>query len=248
MSDERHFAPGTIPGAVGAIGLIAAAVLVLGVVCGWLLGSCDHPEPIQMIPNHSAIPNISATASAQVVATQSVRVTIRRTISQLRDSGPVADPVSHKLQGATLKPSSHRHVADFYPPQGATPPDDQGEEITIEVSQSLTAAATSSAQASASVAASCLQSVDNSHGRLGVIAATMPGILAADVELYRADLSPLTRHLAGVDMEVGVDVAGNLEAGAVGVTVGGKAFAGVYGWSRWNLSAQGVAVGAGLRF
>jgi len=46
----------------------------------------------------------------------------------------------------------------------------------------------------------------------------------------------------------GLDAAVNLEAGAVGVTVGRKGFAGLYGWSRWNLSDHGLALGAGLRF
>jgi hypothetical protein len=61
----------------------------------------------------------------------------------------------------------------------------------------------------------------------------------------RVDVPP---WLAGVPLKLGLDAVVNLEAGAVGATVGGKGFAGAWAWSRWNLSEQGVAAGVGLMF
>ncbi len=97
----------------------------------------------------------------------------------------------------------------------------------------------------ASIPHSNASSQHNAHGRIGVLAGTLPGVLALDYQAARVDVPP---WLLGMPLELGVDVAVNLEAGAIGVTAGGKGFAGLYGYSRWDLSDQGVALGAGLRF
>lgn len=237
--DERHFPPGVVPGAVGAVGALAAIVLVCGLLFGALLALCDRREPVQMIPTTAPVAQAIASSSAQVVATQSVRVTIRRPSGYNgQDKAPQASP------SGTLKPGGYSigHLADSGRDDLA-----DSDEIVIEVSQAI--AATSCAGASASESPHAPQIPTSSeHGRLGVIAATMPGILAADLQLLRFDVSPATRWLVGVPLEVGLDVAGNLEAGAVGASIGGKAYVIVGAWSRWNLSAQGVAGGIGVRF
>lgn len=243
--DERHFPPGTVPGAVGALGAIAFAVLVLGAVFGWLLGSCGGPAPVQMIPNHSPAVSSTAIATSSAAATMtgmnktSVRIPARLLAGYNRANN------TPDASSRSIRPSAPAGVFSS--------PDGQGDEIVIEVSQAISAAATSSAQASASVSPKTSEiglasGSRDENGRLAVIAATMPGVLAADLQLLSLDASPVTQPLVGVDLELGLDVAGNLEAGAVGATAGGKAFVGAYYWSRWNLSAQGLAAGIGLRF
>lgn len=226
--------------------VILLAVLFLAMLAGgialgiWL---ANLPEPrVRPTPMPAASSTAIATSSAQTTASQSVRVTVRR---------------SPKGQSATLNRSNHAKEGRSLSPLSATPDDSDLEddwEFVFEATQAITTGATASAAASSSIVdVAPPQPVDTSHdtpdhGRLGVIAATMPGIIAADLQLIALDVSPATRWLVDVDMELGLDVAGNLEAGAVGVTAGGKAFVGVYGWSRWNLGAQGIGVGVGLRF
>lgn len=241
--DEQLLPPGTLPAAVGALGALAAAVLVCGLLFGWLLGSCDRPAPVQMIPAaHS-----TATASAQVSGIQHIRVTIPQNAQKpTLDVAPQGARTRSRGQSILLAgPSPEPSVSPGNRPSVESSNGADYGPMVIEIEQVLSASATASAEASASVAANYLQPVESSHGRLGIIAATMPGILAADLEIARLDVPP---WLVGVPLEVGADVAGNLEAGAVGATVGGKGYVGGYAWSRWNLSAQGLAAAIGLRF
>lgn len=235
MSDDRRYPPGTVPAAIVTmilIGLLLAAG-ALGVSA--ILRGCDRPGAVQMMPTPmpAASSAAIATSSAHVTASQSVRVTIRR-------------PSGYNESQRTPDASRSAKTAQVTRTTGGLSFEGQGEEIVVEVSQAIAAAATSSAQASAATSGNYgpLDSFQT-HGRLGVIAATMPGILAVDVELARVDVPP---WLVGMQLELGLDVAANLEAGSLGVSAGSKAFALVGYWSRWNLSAQGVTVGAGLRF
>lgn len=242
MSTDRRYPPGTVPAATVTLILIGLLLAARALGVSMLLRGCDRPEPVEMIA--SPMPAASSTAiarsSAAVTASQSVRVTIRRV-----DQNPYTAEQTRPLRPQTKQPRDGK--VDQFSSSPHKPA--QAEEITIEVSQAITAAATSSAQASASIGNQAPPaSFQSDHGRLGIIAATMPGLLAADLQLYRLDVSPVTRWLVDVPMEVGLDVAGNLEAGAVGVSAGGKAFVLAGGWSRWNLSGQGLALGLGLRF
>lgn len=234
MSDDRYFRPGVVPAATVVLVLMGLLLAAGALGVSALLRGCDRTEPVQMLPRPtpSATPAARSAAnagsSAATTATQGLRISGRRI--------PAAQVTSPKSAGHPEEQGSGASQV--------TTPDGDVWEWVIEASQSITMAATASAQASASVAAP-EASVVLDHGRLGVIAATMPGILAADLELARVDVPP---WLVGVPLELGLDVAGNLEAGTLGVSVGSKAFALVGYWSRWNLSAQGVTVGAGLRF
>lgn len=233
--DERRYPPGVVPGAAGAIGAIAAAVLVVWLILGALLTKCARPEPAQMIPTPAPVTVSTATSSAAVAASQSVRVTIKR-------STPPADGSQVTTSKASDGANGERSTAQ----QVTTPnvPNWGQDEITIEVAQTL--GATSAAVASASVDHSGgSNEMVRDHGRLGVLTLTAPGVLAVDVEIARLDVPP---WLIGQPFEVGLDMEGNLEHFGAGSSIGGKGFAFVGYWSRWNLSAQGVALGAGLRF
>ncbi|MNT23828.1 hypothetical protein D3C72_1592660 [compost metagenome] len=83
------------------------------------------------------------------------------------------------------------------------------------------------------------------HARLGVIVATVPGTIALTYQMADVEFPP---WVLGTRLSIGMDAAANLEAAAVGVTIGSKAFVGAYGWSRWCLGEQGWALGIGMRF
>lgn len=208
---------------------LAAALAIL--LAGVALARCS-PTPTDQAGPIPAPPIQTSAATTSAAASQSVRVTIRRPADEA-----IASKASNGAENPQLTPQ--KAIAPY-------------EEIVIEVAQDTTAAAT--AQASAELDkdirnADAIQfvdnSVDNSHARIGVITATMPGILAADYQLARIDVPP---WVLGTPLELGLDVAGNLEVGTLGVTAGGKAFAGAYYWTRWNLSDHGPALAVGLRF
>lgn len=251
MSDERIYPPGVVPAAA----VVLALVVVVGMVIGALLARGCGPEPVQMIPTPvpTATPAVSSAATSSAAATATGRFRVVIPIGALKPALDIAPQARRAgIPGQSILPSrstsepsqSLGKAALLEASNGADPGD-----VVIEFEQVLTSAATSSVQASASIDhfRDATEMVPG-HGRLGVIAATMPGILAADLQLLRLDVSPLTRWLVDVDMEVGVDTIINLEAIGSGVTVGSKDFVGVYGWNRWNMSGQGVAVGVGLRF
>jgi hypothetical protein len=240
---------GPVPGIAT---LAALAFLVGAAVLG--VAHCGHPVPtpaptIRPAPwETSARPALIATTSAQAIATQSIRITIRRRRApQVRHApaGPAGDAASRR------------------PPEQPTPADatqDTPEEETIEVeaSQAIEATATASAQASASASPPPDHTIDgghqpgyklyppsNEHGRIGVIAGLMPGVLAADLELVKVDVP---HGLVGVPFEVGVDLEANhLQAGAA-VTVGAKAFGMAGAFTTWRGDQRGLLLGAGLRF
>ncbi|MNX96329.1 hypothetical protein D3C86_1286410 [compost metagenome] len=209
----------------------AGALLLLALIA---LSTCSTPAPSPPAPvkvsNSRPLPTPAATAiassSAAATASQAVRVTIRRPVEP---HAPQTRAKNLRNGTETQAGSGGPHAQDF-------------EEIVIEVTQTATAAASSEASASAQPVSDPYKF---DHARLGLIALTAPGILAIDYQLTRIDVPP---WLFGLPLELGLDVATNLEAGALGVTAGGKAFAGGYAWSRWDLGAQGLAAGVGLRF
>lgn len=216
---------------------ILAPALAVMVGAGLLLARCSHPSPHSFAVNE--MPHVKTQAisssSAAVVATQSMRVTIRRG-GLFPHSSAQTSPLeteTKQLRGGKVDQFSQS-------PNSAA----QDEEIVIEMSQAIASSARSNAAASVSVPV-VYKLPTTDHGRVGVILSTMPGVVALDVEILRADLPP---WLAGVPMEVGLDLAGNLEAGAVGVSAGGKAFAIAGAWIQWDGRAQGVLAGVGMRF
>ncbi|MBO9542720.1 hypothetical protein J7643_19195 [bacterium] len=121
----------------------------------------------------------------------------------------------------------------------------QDEEVVIELTQTTSAVAASEVTSSAAVPVAAPRDALPTHGRLGVVLTTMPGMLAADVQLARVEVPP---WVVGAPLEVGLDLVGNLEAGGAGVSVGDKAFAFTGAWSTWDGRERGIALGAGLRF
>lgn len=245
MSDDRIYPSGVVPAAVAILSL----VVVVGMKIGALLArGCDRPEPIQMIATPMPAASSAATASNSAAASAAGRFravipigaqkTTLDVAPQARRTG--APGQSILTSGQSSEPSQSFGMAAFVEVSNGTDPGS----IVIEFEQVLSSAATSSAQSSASSEPTPPMReqqprIGEQHGRLGIIAATMPGILAADLQLLRLDVSPVTRWLVDVPLEVGVDAVGNLEAGGVRVSAGGKAFVLVGGWSRWNQGAQG---------
>lgn len=219
--------------------LLAAAPAVLA-GAGMLLPRCAPRVPLATpmpVPAAQAI----ASSSAAVVGTQSMRVTIRRTVG--RNGAPTASQQA-AAQDALEGPLPAIQVSQDPGKQAVS--DNQDEEIIIELSQAVTSGASSSAAASASVDQfrQVAEMIPN-HGRLSVLLGTMPGLVALDVELLRVDVPP---WLLGVPLEMGLDLAGNLETGALGVSVGGKAYAMAGAWSTWRGDQQGLLLGVGMRF
>lgn len=200
--------------------LILAALAVLVGALAFLLTRCSHPAP--RVSSAPAMPashsQANASGSAAVTASQVTQATVI-----------IDDLPEPPASGSARPPEMRRRVT-----------------VTLVATQAIAVAASSSAAASASVDHFAeVGKMMPDHGRVGVILATMPGAVALDVELLRAELPP---WLLGAPMEVGLDVAGNLEAGAVGLSCGSKAFILAGAWSRYNLSDRGWYVGAGMRF
>lgn len=173
--------------------------------------------------------------------TPSVRVTIRRG-GRVPYTPVQASPLAPETQ---QRPAGKVDQFSQAPYTVVQPPD---EEIIVELSQAMVAAASSSAQASASREQIPPIREQNpplgEHSRLGVALTTMPGILAADLQLLRLDVPP---WLLGVPLEVGWDLVVNLQAVGVGASVGGKAF-GLAGYWVDRQGETGLCVGLGARF
>lgn len=209
-----------------------AFAIALGVAVLFAISRCTHTAPPapyfhpSPTPAPEALSVAIASSSARAVAMQGIRVTIRRLarrpIPRMRDMDPTGAAFSHDAA-------------------------DQGdEEIVIEATQSVVAEASSSAIAAASASAPVVnKSFTTEHGRLGVIAAIVPGVVAVDLEAVRVDVPA---GLVGMPLEVGLDVEMSTRQAGAGVSVGAKAFVEVGRWSRWNLGDRGWYVGAGMRF
>lgn len=232
--DDFNPRSGTLPAAVAVV----VAALCFLVLLGVGIARCSRPStPVPLVtphPDPSPAARAIATSSSAATASQTVRVTIRRPVSA--DHAPQIRSKNRKWGPETQSGSDSPHApTDF-------------EEIIIEGMQTVSAAANSAATASVNRSPASVNASPhfvNDHGRLGVVALTAPGILAADFQLARLDVPP---WLVGIPLELGLDVAANIETAAAGVTIGGKGFAGGYAWYRWDLGAQGLAAGIGLRF
>ena len=121
----------------------------------------------------------------------------------------------------------------------------QDEPIIIRIRQTATAAASSEASASLSQPSTVESSANSeqTHARLGTMVATVPGALALSYQLARVDVPP---WVAGVPLELGLEVEGNLAQVGAGLSVGGKAFATAGGYAGW--AGPGWYVGVGMRF
>ena len=120
--------------------------------------------------------------------------------------------------------------------------------IEIDVTTTSTASSTAAATASAPSLASAFppgQTPVPSHGRIGVLAATVPGILAIDVEALQLRTP---RWLVGQPVEVGLDAEANLAEVGAGVGVGSKAFVEAGGDVGYRSRQYGIYIGGGLRF
>ena len=120
--------------------------------------------------------------------------------------------------------------------------------IEIDVTTSSTASTSAAATASTPVLATSTQIAQAAapgHGRLGVLAATVPGILAIDLEALQLQ-TPW--WLVGQPIEVGLDAEANLVEAGVGVIVGSKAFVETGGYLGYDGHQRGIYVGGGLRF
>lgn len=230
------------------LALAAAGALLLAALG---LARCHDPGPPAPATSPTPVATAIAASSAQATASQAVKVTIRRPVVGPHAPQTLAEnlhnePETQSGSGGPHAQSKPAFTADPLSKDLAQDLHSGYEEIVIEVSQTATAEASSEASASASVDHfRGVTKMTPQHARLGVIAATMPGILAADYQLARIDVPP---WLLGTPLELGLDAAANLEVGALGLTAGSKAFAGAWGWSRWNLSEQGLALGVGMRF
>lgn len=233
---------------VGTVILIALALVVGAILFGW--SSCSRPKPIQMIatPAETPMPAASsaAIASSSAAATATGRFRAVIPIGALKptlDVAPQARRTGASGQsilppGLASGPSQSAGKAAFVEASNGTDPGT----IVIEFDQVLTTTATSSAQAAAAVG---VIETSPTHGRLGVVALTAPGILAASWQLGSVEIPS---WVAGMPLEVGLDLEGNLEHIGAGASVGGKGFAFAGYWIGYNLIAHGPSIGVGLRF
>jgi hypothetical protein len=226
LQDPRE---GRLPAAVAILAALVCFVILAGVG----LAKCSVPPPAPI-----AIPRPDPTPAAKAIASSSAAATMTNDLEIIIPRSPTPKAIALKQPNE----ADQRVIT--------TPETDHPEEpIVIRIRQSATATASSEASSSATAPGQPLRIPEEfGHARLGVALLTAPGILMADYQLVRLDASPLSRPVIGVDLELGLDVAGNAQVGAVGVTAGGKAFAGAWAWSRWDLGAQGIAAGIGLRF
>jgi len=213
-------------------GLLLSILVWLAIFAG--VRSCHGPSDLRPTnpPSRPREATQVATASAAVsaVSTNNVRITVKKARpdagkAMRSDGGPerIATPLS----------SSSVEL------------DDGSDAVVIEVSTTTTAQATTSAQAESSARETQPESAQPDHGRLGVLIGTMPGVFAASFQLGSVVIPP---SVVGMPIEVGADIELNHEHAGVALTAGGKGFVAGVAWSRWDLRAQGLGIGVGLRF
>ena len=240
MAPDRKYPPGST-----TIFAIFAGALAWLIVGGIAFVSCQKPAPAPS-PGSSpaarseAAATSSAIASASVASSSSIRVVFY----------PPEDDQGDELGGDQ---GQHGGIVPPGSPARAVGPYKRSGRVEVVIDQVVQASATSAATSSAIASASApvvvpVENPGDNHGRLGITAATVPGILLVDLQLLQLDVSPATRWLVDAPMAAGLDVVGNLEAVGVGVSLGGKTYATAGAWTRWNLSTQGLYLGVGLRF
>ncbi len=120
--------------------------------------------------------------------------------------------------------------------------------IEIDVTTTATSSAMAAATASPPEPAAPISpagSAAPSHGRIGVLAATIPGVFAFDVEALQLR-TPW--WLVGQPIEVGLEAEANLAEAGAGITIGSKAFVEGGSYLGFDGRQRGLFVGGGLRF
>ncbi len=192
------------------------------------------PAPMGPTP-----PAASALAQAAAATSTHVHIVIRHWPQQWAAPGPGG---GRQLQAGGPAPDNTGSGSVAATIATEPPP------IEIDVTTSSTASSTAAATASAPsqvAGVSPTQLPVPSHGRIGVLAATIPGILSVDVEALQLR-TPW--WLVGQPLEVGLDAEANLAEAGAGISVGSKAFIEGGGYLGYSLRQRGVYVGAGLRF
>ena len=119
--------------------------------------------------------------------------------------------------------------------------------IEIDVTTTSTASSTAAATASAPSLAAAVTVAQHPmlrHGRIGVLAATVPGVLAIDVEALQFR-TPW--WLVGQPLEVGLDAEANLAEAGAGISVGSNVYVEAGGFTTYRGGQRGLYLGGGLR-
>jgi hypothetical protein len=218
---------------------VLAAVFAAGAVVGFLLRGLFIPEgpPVPPAAIASPAPAVTSSSSASTQATNKTRITVPITLldrqtqprtAETRISGPSQRPTAQEPAGSTNTGAPVR----LDPPEYG--------QIVIELEQ--TAGASAIATSSVDHSGGVTEKVSG-HARLGVIAGTVPGVLALDFQVARLEVPP---WVVGVPLEIGMDVEGNPQQIGAGLSVGGKAFAAGGGYM--STTGPGWFLGLGLRF
>ena len=231
--------------------IIALALTALLFIGGFVLFRSCHPAPAPIPLQVSA----SVSALSTSAASQSIKITIRRpstfqnTLNTTKTRQNSSDTETPQLQTKPMPlsspPSLLKRLALVIRPAnkqiGLPAPQNSpsatvannatvGEVITIEVGQSM--ASSGSGEASASAIAPNI--TQNAYSSIGIIAGTLPGIIALD---WRAI------HLG----PIGLDLAANHRSVSVGISAGGKFFGLAGGYQGFD-GGRGYFAGAGVRF
>ena len=234
-----------------AIAVGAAVVIILLLALHF---ACHRREPgsprrpiaglplvaITPTPTEPTPPPHSAVAQAAAATSTHVHIVIRHWPTQWAVPGPgggsQVQAGGRPAPGGSVSGSTDAAIASDSPP------------IEIDVTTTSTASSTAAAKVSAPSLAAAIppaQPLVPDHGRIGVLVATVPGILAVDVEGLQLRTP---RWLVGQPTEVGLDAEANLAEAGAGISVGSKAFVEAGGYLGYNGRQRGFYVGGGLRF
>jgi hypothetical protein len=223
------------------LGLKIAGIVLVIVLALVGLSRCQHPTPpappavVVTAPTPMALPHDGPpTPPPAAVATTAVRthIVIERPVYY----GPngLGPSVDVGASGAILdRPLMERIEIDTTADAGATAP------VVVPTAPPLPVATITTTPKS-------------EHSRLGILVATLPGVLAVDVEaLSVRPLQPLARfNILPADLmtlEVGLDIEANHKQVGALLTTGGKVFVGVGYYGSYDLNA-GPFGACGMRF
>lgn len=236
-----------------ALGSVAIALVILLLVIHFVW----HPRkpeqaiaPIAPAPGVPAVappgsptpPPVAAVAQATATTTTHFHIVLRRWPT----SGPAA-PLRGEVPArrGKLAETATAYGSDAplaAPSAGATDSPPIEIDVTTTTAASTSAAATAPAPATGTFLA---RPQLPTHGRIGVLAATVPGVLAVDVEALQVR-TPW--WLIGQPVEVGLDAEASLAEAGAGIALGSKVFAEAGGFVTYKGIQPGICVGAGLRF
>lgn len=237
-SIEEEVRGGNVVVALVVLAIVGALVFALGFGVGWSRAASSRPATPASPATSSSSSSSSASSGAETT------ITLRKK--------SVAQPGLVDLDGAPRGGAKGSgRVEASKGAKNASHEVDPNDEWEITIKTVATSSTTTAAAASSSAPVDNHgDSVDNSprHGRLGVGALLMPGVIACTFELASFELPA---DLVGMRAEIGLDVVANLKAAGAGVSVGpgsGKGFGLVGAFTAYDGSSAGVLVGAGLRF